>query len=150
MANREEPQDIEGLDIEEIENGHTSKNLRSRPREIIRIGHEEVDDSPPPRPRSTRTTPSGGRDSGGIKDNKNLSIAVLSILGILMLSNLFLVYQISSLNSRINDMNSNISELTNISDNILRDLNGLKENLNQTPKSTLVGNSTDANLNKNG
>jgi hypothetical protein len=135
MANPEEPQDRGGLDIEEIESNEAPRRLRSRPEEITRIDHEEVDESPPPRPRSIRTTPSGGRNSRSIANRMNLEIAILGVVGILLLSNLLMIYQISSINNSLRVMNSNISELIDRSDNILKDLNGLNENLSDFRKS---------------
>jgi hypothetical protein len=135
MTNREEPQDRDELDIEEIENIPAPRKLRSRPREITQIDHEEVNDRPSPMPRSISTTPTNDRNSERIRGGKKLQIAILGILAILLLSDLFIIYQISSLNSRLKDMDSDISKLTNMSYKIPINLNGQRENLSDSEKS---------------
>lgn len=121
MANREETQDSEGLDLEEIESSPAPRRLRSRPKDLIQIDSEEVEDNPPPRARPMIATSSGGGDA---RDSKKLQLAVLGILGVLLLSNLIVIYQISSVNNKIDKISSNLSQFMNGSLSITKDLKG--------------------------
>jgi hypothetical protein len=148
MNDREDIQDRSEseLDIEEIDNSTTTRRLRSRPSELTQIDREEGNETSPPRPRSERTLPSRGRNHGGIKDNKILQIAALTIVGILMLSNLILIYEISSVSNKQKDMSSNISLLINKSNDIINNFSSLKEKISKSNMDNSSQNNFAANL----
>jgi hypothetical protein len=152
MRDREDIQDRSEyeLDIEEIDNSSAPKRLRSRPRELTQIDREEGNETPPLRPKSERTAPSGSGSRNG-KDDKILQIAALIIMGILLLSNLLLIHQINSISNRQIDMDSNISLLINKNGYILNNLSNLKEkmgrsNIDSSSKNDFTANLTLANL----
>lgn len=143
MSNLGDPKDEEDLDIEEIESSPAPKRLKSRPEELTQIGREEADSSPPPSQRSSKGTSSVNRENNKVKENRvknksNPQLVVVGVLAILILFDVFIIYQISSLNNRLDDINSDISKLTNGSASLLKDMEYLNNNLGDYRKSSYI------------
>lgn len=147
MRNRENIQDRSEseLDIEEIDNSSAPRRLKSRPRELTKIDQEEGNETPSSRQGSGRTVPSRSRNNSAKMDDKIFQIAVVIILGILLCSNLLLIYQISSISHKQRDMGSNISLLINKSHDISNDFSSLKNIMSNSKMNSYALNNSDAN-----